>query len=248
MKKTSILFVILATMMLAAYQNCAKPVSFSKPTSISSTGTPDDPQNPPPGDPNDPDVIPSCANSTLKSKIVTVSFPFRQDCDWGHNGNLSTLDHYIRARSEEVALIELPANSVLCDMGFEFQEQTFEYDDHVILALDNRILMTTAGDALKYLQTDGSGYIYDWSRLVGKSQDVGGTNIYCNGANSTCSLPQTDVAGKILLDIPKSTIQNIMTMSSQTTHEIKLITTGDNDLHDCRHEGVSFQVKAIYHD
>jgi hypothetical protein len=246
MKKMSVVFLILATVTFVAFQNCSKPVSFSSPsTSVTPNGDPD-PNNP--GDPNDPDIIPSCATSALQTKIVTVSFPFRQDCAWNQNGNLGRVDRYIQARSEESMDIALPAGSTLCDMEFEFHEQTFEYDDHVILALNNRILMTTAGDALPYLSTDGSGYLYDWSKLVGKSQDVGGTSIYCNGGNSNCSLPQTDVPGTILLNIPKSAIQKIMTMSSQSTHQIKLITTGDNDDHDCRHEAVSFQVKATYHN
>lgn len=261
MKKLTIISLILATMTLVAYQNCAKPVSFSSPsTSEVDSGNPDDPSDPTdptdptdpggPTDPDEPDIIPSCAvSSALKTKIIDVAFNSIDDCKWNNSslGNLGKVNGKIQARHEEPVDLAIPAGAVLCDMELDFPEQSFIYDDHVVLALNNRILMNTGSDMHQYLQSDGSGYIYDWSKLVGKSQDVGGTRLYCNG-NSTCNVPSTEQTGKILIDIPKSTIQKIVTMSPQSVNQIKMITTGDDDANDCNHTPISFKVKATYHD
>ncbi len=240
-------------MTLLAYQNCGKPVKFSGQENVKDVGNPDpenptNPDVPPPNDEDpDDDIIPTCQNSTLYTEVINVSFAPTQDCKWSQDGNLGKKDTYIQARLEEVKDLSIPAGATLCDMEFAFQEQTFEYDDHVILTLNDKILMTTGADMLSLLDADGAGYTYNWEKLKGKRHDVGNTRIYCNGSGSSCSLPQTDIAGKINLDFPKAVIQKIITIAPKSTNQIKLITTGDNDAGDCRHEAVSFQVKAIYH-
>lgn len=246
MKKISIILIILAAVTILSYQNCAKPVSFSGLTTQSTDGTPDDPT--PPGDTpigGETDVIPSCANA-LQTKIITVNFNSINDCKWSQGGNLEKKNGYIQARYEEPVNLDIPSGATLCDLEMDFPEQPFTYDDHVILTLNDRILMNTGSDMHKYLNSDGSGYIYDWSKLAGKSQDVGETKLYCNG-NSTCNVPNTEQNGKILIDIPKSTIQQIVTMAPQSVNQIKMITTGDNDAGDCNHTPISFTVKASYH-
>lgn len=253
MRKMSIILIILATATILSYQNCAKPVSFSgldNQTSIDGgLVTPGDPSTSidVPTEPTSPDtnIIPSCANA-LQTKLITVAFNSTNDCNWGKEGNGPKLNGYMQARFEESVDLAIPANATLCDMEMDFPQQSFVYDDHVILTLNNRILMNTGSDMHKYLDVDGSGYIYDWSKLALKSQDVGGTHLYCNGG-STCNVPNTEQKGQILIDIPKTTIQKIVTMAPQSVNRIKMITTGDNDTGDCNHTPISFTVKASYH-
>lgn len=239
-------------MILVAYQNCGKPMQFAgnQSTSDSSYGDGGNDNDNGGGNNNGeegPEIIPSCANSTLYTEEIDVYFAPTQDCKWSQGGNLGKKDTFIQARLEEVKNLSIPSGATLCDMEFEFQEQTFEYDDHIILTLNDKILMTTGADILSLLDADGAGYTYNWEKLKGKHHNVGSSRIYCNGANSTCSLPETDVPGKIRLDFPKSIIQKIITIAPKSTNQIKLITTGDNDAGDCRHEAVSFKVKAVYH-
>lgn len=260
MKKISLALIAVTTVLMVGYQNCAKPVAFTQDSLNNGSGDPDDPVVPDTPDdphrPDDPDVIETCAGSGLKTKVVDLSFPTRVGCEWDSNGNLGYSDVHIQARSEEAKSIVLPTNSVLCNMEFDFAEQnSFKYDDHIFLTLNNRILMTTAADVFdrEYLDSDSSGFIYNWSKLVGKVQDVGGTNVYCNGVTqeSDCELPPTNstTGGKFSINIPKSTIQEIMVNTGKTTHELKLITTGDNDPDsDCGHDGVSVRVTITYHD
>ncbi len=239
MKKMSIIFIILAAVTIISFQNCSKPVSFSSPSLI---GTVADSDVPAPDD-----IIPTCANSTLKTKIIDISYSSINDCKWSNSslGNLGKVNGKMQARHEESVDLAIPAGATLCDMELDFPEQPFTYDDHVILTLNNRIVMNTGSDMHKYLTQDGSGYIYDWSKLVGKTQDVGGTHLYCNGG-STCSVPNTEQNGRILVDIPKNTIQQIVTMAPQSVNQIKMITTGDDDVGDCNHSAISFQVRATY--
>lgn len=271
-KKMSVVYLVLATVTIIAFQNCGKAVNFSSTNDVSGTGGNDstgtvstdpvsddssavDTDVPTPEvvdggevtEDNEADVIPSCGTSKLSEQIIDVSFNSSEStCQWNADGNLGKRNKYIQARREEVQNLDLPSGATICDMEFEFVEQTFHYDDHVIMTFNDRILLNTGSDMHKYLNSDGSGYIYDWSKLVGQTHDVGGTNLYCNGG-STCQIPDTDKTGKILVDIPKSKIQQIMTMAPQSTHQIKMITTGDDDSNDCRHTPVSFKVKVKYY-
>lgn len=228
---------------VVSFQNCSKPVSFSSPSDEGVVGNPE-PENPG-EEPEDPDIIPTCANSPKQIKIIDINYASTNDCNWNNSGNLSKVNGAIRARHEESVNLSIPAGATLCDMELEFPEQPFTYDDHVILTLNNRIVMNTGSDMHQYLSQDGSGYIYDWSKLVGKTQDVGGTHLYCNGG-STCSVPNTEQNGQILVDIPKVVIQQIVTMAPQSVNQIKMITTGDDDVGDCNHTPISFKVKASY--
>ena len=138
-------------------------------------------------------------------------------------------------------------------MEFIFPEQPFLYDDHIFLALNERILTTSNSESLDFLDSDALGNkIYDWLKLRGQPQpQVMTTNTYCNGVDSICNLPQTsptqDYLGIITMNIHKSTIQKIMESTTQATPTIKLITTGDDDTLDCRHFKLEFNVKVSYY-
>lgn len=248
-------------MMLISYQNCSSPVNFSAPSNNSVIG------GPYPEDPEQ-DIDKSCAGS-LYTAEQTIVFESTRDehgykplvgnkggrCDWGNNGNSdfdASINDNFRARIEEVQKINLPARAKVCDMEFDFKENNqFKYDDHMLITLNDRILMSTAraivdgqgnnrhcgvsgypsGQCINITGSfnhDGSGYIYEWNKLRNKSYSFQVTDIYCNSASmSDCQMPETTSGGgidggKMKLNIPKGTIQKIRVMTESSYPQFEL--------------------------
>jgi hypothetical protein len=176
-------------------------------------------------------------------------------CDWGHNGNLSTLDKYVRARIEKYQTVTIPANATICDIQMEQPNQSnFHYDDNIIMTLNDYIMASTT-DFSKYFTASSGFYKYDWSQLVNKPaqnnpEDTVLEKQYCAGQASglaSCSFPQTETFGKIQLQFDERVIQQVLGMTTPLSLKLGVITTGDNDSTDCQHTPINLSVEVLYY-
>ncbi len=252
-------------MIVVSYQNCSSPVNFSAPSSNIGVGGPIDPNNP--QDPEE-DIDRGCAG-TLNFAEQTIVFESTRDatgyrplsgntggrCKWGEGGNSvydAAINDNFRARIEEANRIDLPSNAKVCDMEFDFKDNPgFKYDDHMLITLNDRVLMSTAraivdgqgnnrhcgvngapsGNCINIsgvFNSDGSGFIYEWNKLKNTYYSFQVTDIYCNSSSmSDCQMPQTtsgggENGGRMSLNIPKGTIQKIRIMTESSYPQFEL--------------------------
>lgn len=195
---------------------------------------------------------------------VTTSFPINWDsnmnvagnnvCQWATNpnGGLVLQDQFVMARNEEARSFELPPGAVLCEMSVSSPTQLFEYDDMFLLTLNGIVLSSATSWFHGFPNWEGM-QAYNWTNLAGTAwpADYQSHNYnYCVGVTeglSTCSIPLTETNGNFAMNIGNTLIQKIGTRATGSTHEFKLIVTGDNDpTKDCRHRALGVTVNIRY--
>lgn len=195
----------------------------------------------------------ACSDNAARLKTQThpLSFPKpATGCAWNQDGNLGLRNSYFQARTEQVAQMQLPSNSVICDLRFRFANQPYYYDDQFLMTF-NGAVMASSYNFGTLLDSTGMIQTYDWTRLVGRSWGSAPEQTYCAGQAqglATCSFPMTSTTGTISLDYAPELIHGVVVRSlNQPIHEIRWITTGDNDdAIDCRHEPVDLEVDVTY--
>lgn len=231
------------------------------------------------------DVIVSCEKAkedgSLQTQISQIHFDAVGDCSFNENsndpfafnleGNGPRLNGSIRARVEQYIRLELPSNGNICDIDFDFPESTMQYDDEILLTVNNFVVMasqdySTASGSSYYsngLKVNEDGLIvYNWvgdNSLYNLHYGFAVTPRYCLGVsatdpefNSKCSIPPTETTGQFKLDIPKNEIIKLaLSGSSQDSTEktqvnLGFISTGDNDNGDCEHSEYDFNITIKY--
>lgn len=244
-----------------SYQNCGSPeVSFEsiKATEIDPEILDRDRNNPQPNkeevDKELEQIKKDCQSKQVKTMTFDVSFAATSadsfTCEWGINGNLEAKNGYLQARYEQAMRINMPSNSKVCDMAFNFPEQAMKYDDLFLITLDERII-ATAYDWQNILELDDFGYMkYNWQLMAGSVWDNSKEGTFCAGLSdgkSSCSWPVTDTNGTIKLDYNTEVIQQIMAQGlSKSNHDFRFVTIGDDDTGDCEHSRIDFQVEVSY--
>ena len=218
-----------------------------------------------PNDDSDPSWVPdkperrfvseACDTAPISTvRWMSIQFDGDNGCAWGQDGNSPMRDAFITARVEETYSFELPENSLVCGIEFDFSvaEQEFWYDDHFLMHLNN-VVLTSSFDFEPELGF-GDLQLYDWEAIRGipwlnltEPRDIP----YClsdSGDPSRCSFPETDTAGLIEVDIPPATLQKIIAREpSRTSHVFGFVTTGDdNPPSDCSHFPLFFRVGVSY--
>jgi hypothetical protein len=223
--------------------------------------------------------------NALKTHIITVSFPAAIECNFlGNNedgvngtdvnaaGNGRRVQAVVKARNEQSFKAELPANSTVCDMNFDFPNQMMEYDDEIFLLMNDYVLMSSqnyseATTAYSTgLKVNDLGFQeYKWMGENGLYDLFYGWDVtpkYCLGVDSDdpdigtkCNIPRTETVGEMKLDIPKDQIVKLGILSRNFTNpdlatefDFGFVTTGDNDAGDCEHAAYSFNVTVQYID
>jgi hypothetical protein len=188
-----------------------------------------------------------CLTPTLQIMEDVLSFNNSYPCAWGLSGNLLPRDMYCQARTEQVVAMKTPpAGAKICKMEFEIPEQNIQYDDYILMAFNDRILLS-ALSADQFSKQD-EFYVYNWSAIAGKSHAGG---LYCLGQEQglgSCVLPPSDSPGKMLLTLDSTLVQKLMQYAStQGKYEFKVVTTGDDDVSkDCSHTPFNLKVKTHY--
>lgn len=221
--------------------------------------------------------------SRIKTHTIAVSFPSAIECDFNESGitvndlnasgNGPRENLKIRARIEQSFTATLPANSTVCDMDFNFPLQTMQYDDEVLLLMNNNVVMSSQNYSENMPEHSGIGFkVNDLGFMEYKWMGTNGlydlsyyhnlTPKYCLGLDQStpdydnkCFIPVTETLGQLKLDIPKNEIikigvtsRNYSNPSAPTEIDFGFVTTGDNDDGDCEHSAYSFNVDVKYID
>lgn len=198
-------------------------------------------------------IAQKCASQkyrTSEVKQIAIA-PQTQQCAFGQEDNLGKGGGRVSARVEQVVEVDIPEDTALCDMEFEFSDQQFVYDDSFLFALNDVILVSSYADTVKSLSPTSEGFlIYDWLDIRGLSWS-GQNTPYCLGVSSgegSCSIPVTQQRQTMSLQIAPSLISAISENRAEgEKNTFKFITTGDdNPGPDCQHSGLNFTVNVTY--
>ena len=228
----------------------------------------------------------SCLNASAENrmltKIVTVNFPAAIECVFNETGvdindlneelNGPRQNSEIRARVRQDFQLTIEEDETLCNMDFNFPNQTMQYDDEIFLLLNDYVMISSQNYSESEIHPTGL-YTNEWNLqeyswlgeegmygLYGLYYDWNVTERYCLGIsnddpdfNEKCDIPQTESVGEMKLEIPKEEIIKIGALSTspeeidQTkNYQFSFITTGDNDNGDCEHAAYSFEVEVTY--
>lgn len=161
-----ITLIALCTVALVAFQNCAKPVSFSSPTSkVGGDGNPDVttptvPTNPTPpavpetpGDQGDTDIIKDCKTQSLAVKEQTVKFASNRDanspsttlknnvggrCNWGKNDN----EKYISNVNDTFTARLEETKSIDLPVGAKICDMEFDFKENPYFKYDDHMFIS----------------------------------------------------------------------------------------------------------
>ncbi len=211
--------------------------------------------------PQDPEVVyANCDNAKDSGKLVHKQLQIIFDnqgktCDWGNNGNLPLHNGYVRARTENIQTLDLPADAKVCQVKMTHKENLqFIYDDNILVTLNN-VLMAATTDFEKHLVANNGLYKYDWSRLLDKPGQLSASDSapslqYCFGKSkglSDCLFPPTETKGSIRLNFNERAIQEALAATTQNKIQIGVITMGDNDSTDCIHTPMTMLIDVDYY-
>jgi hypothetical protein len=263
-----------AALLSMGYTNCAQPqfqdALALKPISQSSEGensieVPNSPGAviPPnvtvPGSSN-PNVQPvkeACAG-TMRETVVPIVFRDPAEtaadplnvCRFDQGDNIGQVNDHFSARVEQNVDFALPSGAKICNMQFEFNEQTITYDDHIFFVFDDSLIMASSPFETYLPYADGI-FNWNWAAVSGQPWKFGNETSYsyCLGEKeglSSCRFPQTQMQGAMKLDFNPALFQAITARNlNRPVHQFKFVTMGDNDPHvDCRHSTFSFNVKV----
>lgn len=191
----------------------------------------------------------SC-NGTRKSVIQQVHFPEMKNCRFGSNGNLNRRDRYLQARESQSAELRLPQGAQLCGLELRSEENRIQYDDFIILSLNDFVLLSSNQKMLNKLSGIEQGaYIWDFNKVRGTAVDFNSPAYCLGGSTGNCSVPVTDTPGRFGVDIGSEALVGVADkIVDQTNLTLSLTATGDNDDEDCWHTAIDLEFTLFYAD
>ena len=198
-----------------------------------------------------------CEKVKPEPVTVEVSFPaVPPGCAWGEDGNLDMAQATVTARSEQFVDLDIPEDSIVCGLGFQFQidpnvEPIMEYDDNMFLLYNGVVMAASYGPMVDPLPREDNLPIWDWSALRGTEFGFDDVPPYCAGQEeglSDCTIPPPETRGALLLSYDDALVDRLALRAAQLNQQqFGFITIGDNDPElDCRHEAFSFEVEVPY--
>jgi len=176
---------------------------------------------------------------TAVTKTITIKVPNAKNCPFGEGDNLSERQHWLTARVEFESEIPVSDGHILCSIKSikSKPDQKIRYDDHLILAFDN-LLFLSSFNVLDRLDKADEFYKYDWLKLRGdQGLDLSAdfdSSPFCLAEGANCVIPPHDKEGVFDLKIDEAVIKKMITTSGiEKTHKIKTVLFGDNNKFDC---------------
>jgi hypothetical protein len=206
------------------------------------------------------DILDACEEYETSVAEVQVVFPATTDaCPWGEGDNIDAANGVFTARVEQDEALDLPEDSVICDLDFDFsglvpdEVQVMVYDDHFFFTFNDIVLAASFGPAVEQLtEEEGQLRFYDWADVVGTDYHLDqGYQSYCLGqasGESECDIPDTEVEGPIALNFSEEIVSRLSLSAIQDErYEFAFVTTGDDNAEsDCMHEEFGFTVEVPY--
>ena len=203
-------------------------------------------------DGNSVEPIRACGSPGLLEDNATISFSSTrgQKCKYGKSGNLSKKDKHVRARREQYVNAPVDGNRLICSFELSANQANFNYDDNILLSLNNIVLASNMRFMDKLVQ-DGNGfYSYDWNRLLRTYHDNGFApkdGKFCIKGTTQCQLPRSEYNQPLKFTMNSSTNKALSNLASQqNSYRFGLVITGDDNTHDCEHSGLNLTMKYKY--
>ncbi|MBC7659333.1 MAG: hypothetical protein H7249_06455 [Chitinophagaceae bacterium] len=189
----------------------------------------------------------ACTTGTKKTMKQSVRFAETQKCNWNVDGNLGRLDAHLQAIQGQKASIELPANAQLCELGIGSVATTIQYDDFMILTMNNQVLLSSNKELLLGMTEDqDAAYVWDFTKARGRAVNFDAPS-YCLGNGSICNIPVTDTQGSFQFSIDPSVLGKMAANNASSTKlDFALYATGDNDDRDCWHTAFTLDFTLNY--
>lgn len=196
---------------------------------------PGDKSNPPELPPISPAALDNlCKSANVQATTTTVKILANTGaaCPFGKDDNLSEMEGILTARISKEFPILIPKNYYVCSMSVDAGAQEMRYDDHLILTLNNNLLVSSTIEA-NALLTGANGFKqYDWKNIVGKSAR---DSISFCGSTVDCEIPRTEQVGRFRFSIKPEA--NAALFSSLVGKDLifGLTMIGDNNIQsDCQ--------------
>ena len=186
-------------------------------------------------------VIARCNNKKPKTLTKVIEYPPREGCNWGIGENNKKNNGYLSAMEIQTSTIQLPKDSIICNISLASREEFIQYDDHIALVMDDFQLMVSF-DNSKYYDTNDRLLKWDWLKVRNTRTDD--DTIYCAGQ---CTLPKTQQKGIVSIKMNSKNIAELATaIQAKKSVEMQMISIGDNDDKDCSHSGLTLDVEVEY--
>lgn len=212
------------------------------------------------GDLKEPeDIEEACEKMEPELLTLDVVFPAQTDtCPWGEADNLPPNDGYFTARVGQKQSLDLPDDSVICGMGFDFsglipgEVQVMVYDDHFFFTFNDIILAASYGPAVELMPDDDGLPSFDWDAMVGFDYHAEPDyDAYCLGdadGAADCDIPDTEVEGPISLSYSDDLVNQLSLLAiTSGRYDFGFVSTGDDDAStDCKHEEFGFSIDVPY--
>ena len=177
-----------------------------------------------------------------------VDLPETAECSWGAGDNLSALDARVRALETQEVAIDLGADVPVCDVRFEFAESEggmgfmLQYDDQLMLTLNERIIVATDRRMVVDQPTDADGLlVFDWAEVRDMEMDFH-PEPWAIGHDYELEMPSHDTVGPAFIAVEDAALSSLRTAATEEL-VFSLHAFGDNDPTDCSHTGVGFWVE-----
>lgn len=188
-----------------------------------------------------------CTDLEKNVKTDVLQFPATEACAFGVGDNLEAKESFLQAIVSQNAEINLEGNTtVLCELKMTTVSPELQYDDFILLTMNDRVLMSSNVEILNLLDFDSS-YKWDFMKARGNFIEFSGP-AYCLGNElSLCEVPETDTFGNLKLDFSAQVMTGLAkSMELGNTLRFQLISTGDNDPDDCLHSDFSLSYELKY--
>ena len=232
----------------------------SEPTNEASNEPTSDPTGDPTGEPtgeptSEPSNEPSSQEDpceTIETSFWTVGMDYTANCDWGNSGNESASDGLFRARTEQYDSFQVDSDQQICDIRFAFESDfggvsgSWGYDDHFVLALNNRVLITSQESLLDRLAAIDNSYYYSWTDILDAEMGFE-PDVWVIGGNSsdvTFPYPEFGAFGGTTIYIDSGALEpHRQAAMAENEINMMLAVFGDNEQGDCYQSGFYINVE-----
>lgn len=196
----------------------------------------------------------------IVTTTYTLSWPDNQatgDCRFGD----TSLNHQPATAARASGRLEQPlsitglAGRRITGIQLSSATSTFKYDDVLLLAYSEHLVMTSDRRVAQYSANSTSlgtsPVAYSWSNILnGDIGNVGAQSPWCTSGATSCTVPPTETAGALSVNVPDFTAVDAAAYpSSPGTRTFKLVTIGDDDpTLDCRHGPINLTLTVTHEE
>jgi hypothetical protein len=198
--------------------------------------------------------------TTSVTSTQTLSWPSNLSttgnlCRFGDTaaGNQVATNTRASGRLEESLTLRGLASRRITSIRVSASANTFKYDDVMLLAYNNHLVMASDRRVAEYsantTSLGTSPILYTWSNILNKLIDNESIQPpWCGPSATACTVPPTETYGTIDVNIPNfRAVDEAAYPSAPDARTIRLVTMGDNDPDiDCRHGPVTVTITITH--